>query len=288
MELYNRRTPLLLATVFGLSLGIAGCNEEGGTEATGEQQGTVVATINGKAITESELNQYRGARADSDQQLDQKALLNELVTQELVYQDALQRDLDKDPKVIQELEQLRTRILVSAMVRKAMEESPASDEQLHAEYDQLKESMVIAEFKASHILVEEEEQATQLIAQLDGGADFAELAREHSTGPTGEKGGDLGWVNPQQMVPPFSQALQQMEKGSYSKEPVNTRFGWHIIQLVDSRQSEPPAFEDLKGQLAQMVQQRQVSEYIATLREKADISIKGEAGKQKAAPSTTE
>ncbi|SCZ64080.1 peptidylprolyl isomerase [Thiohalomonas denitrificans] len=288
MESYNRRTPLFLATVFGLSLGIAGCSEQGSTEAAGEPQGKVVATLNGKSITESELNKYRDARADSSQPQDEEALLNELVTQELVYEDALQRGLDKDPKVLQELEQLRTRILVSAMVRKAMEDNPATDEQLRAEYDQLKDSLVISEYKASHILVEEKEQAEQLIAQLDDGADFAELAGEHSTGPTGKNGGDLGWINPQQMVPPFSQALQQMETGSYSKEPVNTRFGWHVIKLDESRQSEPPAFEDLKGQLAQMTQQRRVSEYIAALREKADISINGEAGEEKTAPLTAE
>jgi peptidyl-prolyl cis-trans isomerase C len=137
--------------------------------------------------------------------------------------------------------------------------------------------MVSPEYKASHILVNEEEQARKIIEQLNQGANFAELAREHSTDSSGKDGGDLGWFLPQQMVAPFGQAVGQLEKGSYTSEPVKTQFGWHVIKLEDSRQAEPPAFEEVMGRLEQMLQQRQIGEYIQALKDSADISIKGKA-----------
>ncbi len=273
----NHRTPLFLALVLGLSLSTVGCNESADKASdTKVSQGEVVATVNGEPITSVDLKEYGGARPDPSQVQNQEALLDELITQTVIYQDALRQNLDKDPEVLKELEQLRTRVLVSAAVRKAMEDAPITDEALRAEYDNLKDRMVAPEYKASHILVAEEEQARKLIEQLNQGADFAQLAREHSTDSSAQNGGDLGWFNPQQMVPPFSQALAQLEKGSHSKEPVRTQFGWHVIKLEDSRQSEPPAFEEIKGRLEQMLKQRQIGDYIQAVKDKADISIKGE------------
>lgn len=276
--IHNRRLPFLIAVVLGLSLCTVGCNEKGGgTSETKGQQGEVVATVNGKPITEAELNEYRSAVPDSARVQTQEALLDELITQTVVYQDALRQKLDKDPGVIQELELLRVRGLASAAVHKALKDNPVTDEELRAEYDKLKDRMVSPEYKASHILVKEEEQAKKLIEQLNQGADFAKLAREHSTDSSAQNGGDLGWFNPQQMVPPFSQALVQLEKGSYTKEPVNTQFGWHIIKLEDKRQSEPPAFEEIKGRLEPMLTQRKIRDYIQALKDKAEISIKNKA-----------
>lgn len=272
--LQNRGTLLLLSLV--LSLGTVGCTDEKKAETSASGQVEVVATVNGEPITREELDEYRNARPDAARMQDTQALLDELVTQKAIYQDALRQNLDKDPVVIRELAQLRTRVLASAAVRKAINDNPITDEALSAEYDKLKERMVAPEYKASHILVKEEEQAKKLIEQLNQGADFAKLAQEHSTDSSGKDGGDLGWFNPQQMVPPFSLAVSQLEKGAYTKEPVQTQFGWHIIKLEDSRQSEPPALEEIKGQLEQMLKQRQVSEYIQKVKDAADVSIKGE------------
>jgi peptidyl-prolyl cis-trans isomerase C len=275
--LNNRRTPLIIALVLGLSLGAAGCNEQGEkTSESKDQKGEVLATVNGEPITEDELNEYRSARPASARMQDEKALLDELVTQKVVYQDALSKNLDKDPEVALELELLRIRALASAAVQKAMKDNPITDEELRAEYDKLKERMVTKEYKAGHILVKEEELAKKLIAQLNQGADFAKLAQEHSTDSSAQAGGDLGWFNPKQMVPPFSQALGKIEPGSYTKDPVKTQFGWHVIKLEDSRQSEPPALEEIKGRLEQMLKQRQVGDYIQALKDKAEITIKGE------------
>ncbi len=278
MDLFNKhKSPLVVAVMLGLSLGIVGCNQEADKKATNAQQGEVVATVNGEAITEGDLVAYRSTHSGPARGQSDEALLDELITQKVVYQEALRLKLDKDPEVIRDLEQLRTSLLASAVVRKAMEESPVNEEELQAEYDKLKDRMVTPEYKASHILVKEEEQAKKLIKQLDQGADFAKLAREHSTDSSAKNGGDLGWFNPQQMVPPFSQAVVQLEKGSYTKTPVKTRFGWHIIKLEDSRQAEPPAFEEVKGRLEQMLKQRKIRDYIQALKDKADVAIKGEA-----------
>lgn len=276
MDLYNnRKTALFLALVLGLSLGSVGCDQKGDkTAGTSVPQGKVVATVNGEAITEGELDAYRTSRPGPGRGQSDEALLDELVTQKVVYQEALRLQLDKDPEVIRDLEQLRTSLMASAVVRKQMTDNPVTEEELQAEYDKLKDSMVSPEYKASHILVKEEELAKKLIAQLNQGADFAKLAQEHSTDGSGKNGGDLGWFSPQQMVQPFSQAVVQLEKGSYTKEPVQTQFGWHIIKLEDSRQAEPPAFEEVKVRLDQMLKQRKVRDYIQALKDKAEIAMK--------------
>jgi peptidyl-prolyl cis-trans isomerase C len=122
------------------------------------------------------------------------------------------------------------------------------------------------EFKARHILVESQGEANDLIAQLDDGADFAELAKEKSTGPSGPSGGDLGWFPPDRMVPSFSAAVQGLDNGAYTKEPVQTQFGWHVILREDSRESVPPPFESVRDALKQQVEGQKLQEYIESLR----------------------
>lgn len=278
----SRHTPIFLTLVLGLALGSAGCSEQGGN--TAGQKSEVVATVNGEPVTEAELTEYSRVRSDSVRVQNREALLDDLITQKVVYQDALRRKLDEDPEVLRELEMLRTRVLASAAVRKTMEETRISDEELSAEYEQLKGRMVAPEYKASHILVAEEAQARKIIGQLNQGADFAQLAREHSTDASGKAGGDLGWFNPQQMVPPFAQAVGQLEMGSYTSEPVRTQFGWHVIRLDDSRQAEPPALEAIKGRLEQMLKQRRMGEYIQALKESAEIAITATADAPAAQP----
>ena len=122
------------------------------------------------------------------------------------------------------------------------------------------------EFKASHILVETQSQAVSLISELEGGADFAELAKENSTGPSGPGGGDLGWFSANQMVAPFSQAVAALENGAFSKTPVQTQFGWHVILRVDSRESTPPTLESVRDVVKQRVEQDKLQKYLKDLR----------------------
>ncbi len=113
-----------------------------------------------------------------------------------------------------------------------------------------------------------------MIAELDSGANFAELAKSKSTGPTAKNGGDLGWFKPNQMVPPFAQAVSEMKKGSYTKKPVKTQFGWHVIKLEDERKLTPPKFEEVKEQIRSIKTNQKIQQYVIELRKKAKVDIK--------------
>jgi peptidyl-prolyl cis-trans isomerase C len=128
------------------------------------------------------------------------------------------------------------------------------------------------EVQARHILVAEEKKAHDIIKKLNGGAGFGELARRHSTGPSGPKGGDLGYFSRSQMVPPFAEAAFAMEPGNYSQTPVQTRFGWHIILVEDRRQKPPPSFAESAAELKAELSRGLVAERMAELRKGADIS----------------
>ena len=129
------------------------------------------------------------------------------------------------------------------------------------------------QFKARHILVETQAAATDLIAQLDDGADFAELAQANSTGPTGPNGGDLGWFSPDQMVKEFSDAVAAMSDGAHTSEPVQTQFGWHVILREESRANQPPTLDSVRDVLKQGVEQTKLQEYLEQLRaDQADPS----------------
>jgi len=145
---------------------------------------------------------------------------------------------------------------------------------LQALYDSDIKELKLKELKARHILVKEKTQAEQIITELDLGGDFAKLAEKHSTDAgSAKKGGELGWFRPQQMVAEFSNAALLLDKGKYTKVPVQSQFGWHIIKLEDSRDVAPPTFEQVKPKLAQALKQKRVAEYIQSLEKKADIKV---------------
>jgi peptidyl-prolyl cis-trans isomerase C len=165
----------------------------------------------------------------------------------------------------------RVRTLASGFMQEVIGERPITDEELRAQYEQT----VVAgsmELQASHILVADEITAQELITELDGGADFAELARIHSTGPSGPNGGDLGWFAPDAMVAPFSEATQALEDGSYSPAPVETRFGWHVIMRTGSREVPAPSFEEMEQQLRQDIERSRFETLIDEARAAYPIS----------------
>lgn len=233
----------------------------------------VLATVNGKTITQQDYDNFvkenpKGAKAD------QKQVLNELITRELVYQDALKKGLDKDKEVLAKLEAVRQNLILGAALEKAMTSPAITDAELKKIYDARVAEFKVQEYKARHILVKTKEEAEKVITELDMGGDFAELAKKKSTGPTGKNGGDLGWFAPQQMVPEFGQAVSQMKKGEYTKSPVQTKFGWHVIKLEDTRSAKPPTFEEVKPQLKKVAEQKRANDYLQSLKAKADIKIK--------------
>ena len=173
----------------------------------------------------------------------------------------------KDGEDLKARLELQERALVAqAVVADFLENNPATDEEMQALYDEQVKLAPPTEFKARHILVQTQGEAADIIAQLDGGADFAELAMEKSTGPSGPSGGDLGWFPPERMVAEFSQAVQALEDGAYSKTPVQTQFGWHVILREESRESAPPPFDSVRDALKQNVEGQKLQSYLESLR----------------------
>ena len=157
-------------------------------------------------------------------------------------------------------------MLAQAVAADFIANNPATDEEMQAMYDEQIGLAPPTEFKARHILVATQGEAAEIITQLDGGADFAELAKEKSTGPSGPSGGDLGWFPPERMVAEFSQAVQALEDGAYSKEPVQTQFGWHVILREESRDAAPPPFDSVRDALKQNVEGQKLQDYLESLR----------------------
>ena len=175
-------------------------------------------------------------------------------------------ELREQPRLKAQLELQTRAMLAQAVATDFLSNNRATDEELQALYAQQVEGSSPMEFKARHILVETQGEAVDIIAQLEDGADFVELAKEKSTGPSGPSGGDLGWFPPDRMVTAFSEAVQSLEDGAYSKEPVQTQFGWHVILREDSRESVPPPFESVRDSLKQQVEGRKLQAYIDSLR----------------------
>lgn len=246
---------------------------------TTEQQtpvSKVLAEVNGRQITEDTLQRYmkfRGMPKDADPQQQRNKMIEELINRELLYLDAVDKGVDKSPEVQADLENQKTNVIAGVMLKQATASVSLSDEQLKQAYDDyIKAVPPSEEYKARHILLEEEAQAKGVIEELNKGADFIELAKQKSTGPSGPSGGDLGWFQPSQMVEPFAKAVMQLKNGEYSKTPVHTQFGWHVVLRENSRQLDPPSFESLKEQFRMRLLNKHVEQYIGTLRDKAKIT----------------
>ncbi|HJQ64517.1 MAG TPA: peptidylprolyl isomerase, partial [Burkholderiales bacterium] len=187
-------------------------------------------------------------------------------------QEAIKKGLNKKPDVAAAIEINRQDILVNAYVQDYLQKNPVNDDTLKKEYDRIKSQLGGKEYKARHILVENEGEAKEIIAQVKKGASFEKLAAERSkdTG-TKDKGGDLEWNVPGNFVKPFGDAMAKLKKGQMTETPVQSNFGWHVIRLEDERPFQPPAFEAVKPNLQRNVQQQMVQKVLADLRSKAKI-----------------
>ena len=204
-----------------------------------------------------------------------KAIINQLAMQMLVSQEAIKKNLDKTPEVIDQINLTQQSILANAFVQDYIKNNPVSDDMLKAEYDKVKAQMSGTEYKARHILVDKEAEAKDIIAKLKKNAKlFDSLAKEYSKDPgSKDKGGDLGWFDPRGMVPEFGAAVAKLEKGKFTLEPVKTQFGYHVILLEDSRTKQIPTFEQVKPQLVKRVQEQNMKKLIDDMMAKAKIEI---------------
>ena len=236
----------------------------------------VVATVNGSDISQSTLLRYeqrRGLPQGGDKMQQHKAVLQELINLELIYQDAKKLGIDKSKDYKEELENAKKGIMANIMLQQHAETAAISDAELKKEYDKHKKELVKTEFNARHILLEKEADAKAVIAELNKGAKFADLAEKKSTGPSASSGGDLGWFTAAEMVKPFSDALVKLKDGEYTKTPVHTKFGWHVILRQSTREVGAPPFAAMKQQIRQRMQNKLVQDYIASLHKGAKIKI---------------
>ncbi|MCB1770762.1 MAG: peptidylprolyl isomerase [Candidatus Competibacteraceae bacterium] len=236
-----------------------------------------VAVVNGTPISKATFEQYSQQlrnRAKTDTPEASKALVDQLVMEELLVQEANKEKLGDDPQVKQQLEIVKRSLLASTVVRQMLSENAPSEEAIQKEYETAIAAMKGKEYKAAHILVDSEDKAKEVIAELKKGGDFAELAKTKSSDSSAANGGDLGWFTPSMMVPPFAQAVAKMEKGKFSEEPVQTPFGWHVILLEDTRDATPPSLDELKPQIQQMLQSKMVNDYLEKLKSGAKIEVK--------------
>lgn len=242
----------------------------------------VVATVNGVEIRRSEVMAEIENLPPQYRQVPPAVLIPAIAEQMaagvLIREAAYEAGLDETEEVQQRLAQAEERILQEVWLERRIQERMTEGAMEDAYQAYLEENPPAEEVSASHILVETEEEAQSLIDQLDEGADFAELAREHSIGPSGEQGGDLGYFQRDQMVEPFAEAAFALEPGRYTEEPVETQFGWHVIQVQDARVAEPPTRENLADQLEQNLRQALVREILDDLLADAEIVLYGPDG----------
>jgi peptidyl-prolyl cis-trans isomerase C len=246
------------------------------TAAEDSAEGDVVAVVNGKNINESDLIafiQQLPPQIQSQVQLLMPQILDQLVNNALTTEAGRGAGLAGDEEVQQRVAKIEDLIIGQTYLQRQLDER-VTDDKLEAAYQEyLAENPPERQLKARHILVATEEEAKDVIAALDGGADFAELAKERSTGPSGASGGELPPFKAGEMVPAFSDAAFAMEVGTHSTEPVQTQFGFHVIKLEDSILSEPPAKSELESQLRDQLAQKSVEDIYAELREGAQIDI---------------
>ena len=236
------------------------------------------AIVNGKPIPKVQLDKLvqKSGQGDNPQVRDQAREM--LITRELILQEANNRELIQKESVRDQLEQSRVGVLVAAVFEDYVEKEGIADAELKAAYESVKAQYTGKEYHVEHILVENESDAKAIIAQLKAGGNFEEIAKAKSKDPGSAKnGGDLGWVSEKSLVPEFSKAMVQMKNGQISDKPVKTQFGYHILKMLDSRDTKAPSFEEMKDQLKQMIasdqnwQKAKFAEMMQKLRAKAKI-----------------
>ncbi|MCG5511974.1 peptidylprolyl isomerase [Ectothiorhodospira shaposhnikovii] len=265
--------PLAAALAFTLSA-CSGNDPETTTDAT---RGEPVAMVNDSPIYDSDLADFlslsRMSGHHGGMQTPDMAL-EELINMELLRQAALRAGLDKDPRMVRQMERMRTNLLINTQVENFLDDLNFTEADLRAEYDRQVADMDTLELRARHILVATQEEAAALITRLEAGEDFAALAREYSEDGSASAGGDLGWFSADMMVPDFSDAVLALENGRFTHEPVETEFGWHVILREDSRDIEPPPFAEVQEQLEQILARRALQDYVERLRQEARVEVR--------------
>jgi len=265
-----------------------GCKgEEAPTMSVTTDESGEHARVNDVVISINDFAEFsKGKRASQPEtNFTDEAITNEMIATEVLRQEAINVGISKRPEIIEQIKRQESNILINTLMTEKFGDLKFTEDELKTEYDLLIGLNDASEYKARHILLPTEEEAMVVIEELKEGANFEELAKAKSQGPSAPNGGDLGWFKAETMVPAFAEAVSKMEKGSYSTEGVNTRFGWHVILLEDKRTTEQPAFEDVKQNAQQSLTRKIIEDYVGELEGKATITRSDETNETEAADS---
>ena len=231
------------------------------------------ARVNDTVISNNDFAEFAKAKRESqpEQTFTDKAITDEMIATEILRQEALNAGIGNRPEIIEQIKRQESNILINTLMSEKFADLKFTDDELKAEYDRLIGLNDASEYKARHILLQTEDEAKVVIEELKGGANFEEIAKAKSQGPSAPNGGDLGWFKAETMVPAFADAVKVMDKGAYSSEGVNTRFGWHVILLEDKRTTEQPSFDDVKQNVQQSLTRQTIENYVDELEGKATI-----------------
>jgi Parvulin-like peptidyl-prolyl isomerase len=233
---------------------------------------TVVARVNGVEITLGNLIAARQSLPEQYQSLPDAQLFDGIVNQ-IVQQELLKQSAGDITDALKYQLANEERVLIAGHALETIANAAVTDEALKEAYDaKFADFEPGREYHAAHILVETEDEAKEIIAALEDGADFGDLAREKSTGPSGPNGGDLGWFGKGMMVAPFEEAVVDMEEGTVS-EPVQTQFGWHVIKLMETRLAEVPPLEDVQDELTADIQEQAIRAKLDSLESEGNVEM---------------
>ena len=263
---------LVLASVL---TALAACQPKGATTTGTADTSATLATVNGTAITQNFFDFYVKAisgKKPAELTADQQAqALDNLIRANLVAQEAQKDGTEATADTADMLVLTRLNVLQQAMSEKYLKDKKPSEQELRAEYENQVASLPKLEYHARHILVATEPFATSVVQRLEKGDKFEDVAKKESMDSSKDNGGDLGWFTPDRMVKPFAEAVVAMKPGDYTHKAVQTQYGWHVIQLVDTRPLSPPPFDQVKQRLDQVVEAKKFKAYTDDLISKAKI-----------------
>lgn len=255
----------------------AGCGDPGEQSLDAGQaalDSPTVASVNDEPISRALLDAYLRARGSTNPTPRQREqALQEVVNLVLLRQQAEKQGLDDTLEVQADLALHRTSTLATRQVRNHNAENPVTEADAREEYNRNRETAGTKEYHVRHILLPSREAAEQAIAELNQGADFAKLANERSQDTRQDAGGGLGWLDLTQLPEALREAIRGMRTAAHSQEPVQTRFGWHVLKLVDTRKLEPPEFDQVRQGVVASLQRQRMESYVQELRAGADIKV---------------
>ena len=269
-----------IVVVAGVLAALAACQPKGAAPSAGSDTSTVLATVNGTPITENFLDAYvkalsQGKASASTITAEQRTqVTDQLIRAELVAQQAETDGVDKQADTANRLAVTRLDILQQAEAERMFKDKQPSDTELHTEYETQVATLPKTEYHAHHILVATQDFANHVIERLKKGEKFDDVAKKESMDSSKDSGGDLGWFTPDHMEKPFADAVVTLKPGEYTTTPIQTRFGWHVIELIETRPLQPPPFDQVKGRIAQILDAKRFKAYTDDLLAKAKIDRK--------------